>query len=134
MKATSSSAPQNEHPPLARDAQGNLLPVPEGTCAWRIYRRTKGRPRIINGPDKQPARFPLDTTAEDLEGACGADTYRVYALDEVGNVIDYVTTVETSRELRNEALWIRRWCQRFVRPPAAAIFGTRSKPSRTSLE
>jgi hypothetical protein len=101
MKATTSSAPQNEHPPLARDAQGNLLPLPEGTSAWRICRHTKGRPRIINGPDKQPARFPLDTTQEDLADACGADTYRVYALDEVGNVIDYVTTVETSRELRN---------------------------------
>ncbi len=101
MKATTSSAPQNEHPPLARDAQGNLLPLPDGTSAWRICRHTKGRPRIINGPDKQPARFPLDTTQDDLADACGADTYRVYALDEVGNVIDYVTTVETSREYRN---------------------------------
>lgn len=101
MKASSSSAPQNEHPPLARDAQGNLLALPEGTCAWRICRHTKGRPRIINGPDKQPARFPLDTTADDLADACGADTYRIYALDEVGNVIDYVTTIETARELRN---------------------------------
>jgi hypothetical protein len=101
MKASTSSAPQNEHPPLARDAQGNLLALPDGTSAWRICRHTKGRPRIINGPDKQPTRFSLDTTQEDLADACGADTYRVYALDEVGNVIDYVTTVETSRELRN---------------------------------
>ena len=103
MKATSSAAPQNEHPPLARDAQGNLLAVPDGTCAWRVCRNTKGRPRIVNGPDKQPARFPLDTTPEDLVDACGADTYRVYAHDEVGGVIDYVTTVELSRELRNAA-------------------------------
>jgi len=103
MKATSTAAPQNEHPPLARDAQGNLLPVPDGTCAWRVCRHTKGRPRIVNGPDKQPARFPLDTTAEDLADACGADTYRVYALDEVGNVIDYLTTIELGRELRNAA-------------------------------
>ena len=103
MKATTSSAPQNEHPPLARDAQGNLLAVPDGTCAWRICRHTKGRPRIVNGPDKQPARFPLDTTMEDLADACGADAYRIYALDEVGTVIDYVTTVEVGRELRNAA-------------------------------
>ncbi|MFN0252821.1 MAG: hypothetical protein ACKV2T_38460 [Kofleriaceae bacterium] len=104
MKATTTAPqPQDQHPPLARDAQGNLLPVPDGTCAWRICRHTKGRPRIINGPDKQPARFPLDTTAEELADSCGADTYRVYALNEVGEVMDYVTTVETARELRNAA-------------------------------
>jgi hypothetical protein len=101
MKATTPTP--NEYPPLARDAQGHHLPIPDGTCAWRICRHTKGRPRVINGPDKQPARFPLDTTAEELADACGADSYRVYALDDVGNVIDYVTTVETSRELRNAA-------------------------------
>lgn len=101
MKATTN--PPTEHPPLARDAQGNLLPIPEGTSAWRICRHTKGRPRIINGPDRQPARFPLDTTAEDLIDTCGADSYRVYALDDVGVVIDYVTTVDTGRELRNAA-------------------------------
>lgn len=100
MKATT---PPNEHPPLARDAQGHHLPIPEGTCAWRICRHTKGRPRVINGPDKQPARFPLDLTTEELVDACGADSYRVYAVDKVGNVIDYVTTVETSRELQNAA-------------------------------
>lgn len=99
MKATTTQP--NEHPPLARDAQGHLLPIPDGTCAWRICRHTKGRPRVINGPDKQPARFPLDMSADDLADTCGADTYRVYALDEVGNVIDYVTTIETGRDLRN---------------------------------
>jgi len=57
----------------------------------------------VNGPDKQPARFPLDLTADELAESCGLDTYRVYALDEVGNVLDYVTTVETARELRNAA-------------------------------
>lgn len=102
MKA-STAGHEIDHPPLARDAQGHLLAVPDGTCAWRICRHTKGRPRIVNGPDKQPARFPLDTTEDDLADACGADTYRVYALDDVGNVIDYVTTVEVGRELRNAA-------------------------------
>lgn len=101
MKVTTQS--NDRHPPLARDVQGNLLPVPEGTCAWRICRHTKGRPRIINGPDKQPARFPLDLTPEELLDSCGADTYRIYALDNVGNVIDYVTTFEGAHELRNAA-------------------------------
>ncbi len=102
MKAAPTNQP-DEHPPLARDLQGHHLPVPDGTAAWRICRHTKGRPRVINGPDKQPARFPLDTTVDDLVDTCGADTFRVYAVDEVGNVIDYVTTVETSREFRNAA-------------------------------
>jgi hypothetical protein len=104
MKTTTiAPTSQETHPPLARDAQGNLLPIPEGTRAWRVSRQTKGRPRIVNGPDKQPARFPLDITVEELVDTCGADTYRIHALDEVGNVIDYVTTIETARELRNAA-------------------------------
>lgn len=102
MKPATTPAP-SEHPALARDSQGHLLPVPDGTCAWRVCRHTKGRPRVINGPDRQPARFPLDTTAEDLAETCGADTYRIYALDDVGNVIDYLTTIDAGRELRNAA-------------------------------
>ena len=45
-------------------------------------------------------RFPLDTTAEALVDLCGADVYRVYALDEVGAVLDYVVTVDVTRETR----------------------------------
>jgi hypothetical protein len=45
-------------------------------------------------------RFPLDVTAEELLELCGPDTYRVYALDEVGNVIDHVATVDVTREGR----------------------------------
>jgi hypothetical protein len=94
------------HPPLARDTQGNLLPIPEGTSAWRICRQTTGRPKEIAGPDKRTLRFPLETTAEELADLCGADVYRVYALDEVGKVLDYIGTVDTtrdSRDLRNAA-------------------------------
>lgn len=48
---------------------------------------------MIVGQDRLPARFALDTTPEDLETMFGAGTFRVYALTEVGEVIDYVTTV-----------------------------------------
>ena len=104
-----SAAPKTEpqHPPLARDAQGNLLEIPEGTAAWRVCRQTTGRPKEIVGPDKRALRFPLETTAEELADLCGADVYRVYALDEVGKVLDYVVTVDVTRdtrELRNTAL------------------------------
>lgn len=102
------TAPKIEapHPPLARDTQGNFLPIPDGACAWRICRQTTGRPKEIVGPDKRTLRFPLETTAEELADLCGADVYRVYALDEVGKVLDYIGTVDTtrdSRDLRNAA-------------------------------
>lgn len=91
---------QSEHPPLARDAQGNLLEVPDGTAAWRVCRQTTGRPRVIVGPDRQPMRFPLEITNEELVDLCGPDVYRIYALDEVGKVLDYVTTIDVNRDVR----------------------------------
>ena len=102
MKANG-TAPETQHPPLARDANGNLLPVPSGTAAWRICRHTEGRPKIIKGPDRQPARFALDTTLEDVVDACGPDRYHVYALDTVGEVIVHVTTLDAGGEPRNAA-------------------------------
>lgn len=87
----------NDHPPLARDALGNLLPLPDGTAGWRISRHTAGRPRVLTGPDGAAMRFPLSTTAAELVELCGPDTYRVYALDEVGEVLDFVTTLQAAR-------------------------------------
>lgn len=103
MKATQTTNATTEHPPLARDNRGQLVPIPDGTAAWRISRQTGGRPRIIHGPDKQPARFGLETTPEELLDMCGPDTYRVHALDEVGQVIDHVTTLDIGPQLRNAA-------------------------------
>jgi hypothetical protein len=102
MKANN-TASEIPHPPLARDAAGNLLPVPTGTAAWRICRHTDGRPRIIKGPDRQPARFSLDTTIDDVVDACGPDRYHIYALDAVGEVIAHVTTLDAGLEPRNAA-------------------------------
>ena len=87
----------NDHPPLARDALGNLLPLPEGTAAWRISRHTAGRPRVLTGPDGDAMRFPLSMTTAELVDLCGPDTYRVYALDELGEVLDFVATVQAAR-------------------------------------
>lgn len=107
---TTQTAPKFEaqHPPLARDALGNLLAIPDGTCAWRILRETTGRPREIRGPDKQQFRFPLDTTADELVEMCGSGVYRVYALDELGGQLaeDQVARWDLApgaRELRNGA-------------------------------
>ena len=103
MKTNAATQVEPEYPPLARDALGNLISFPDKTAAWRICRETSGRPREIKGPDKQPVRFPLTTTTEELIDLCGADTYRVYALDEVGNDLGHITTIcaEHGRELRN---------------------------------
>jgi len=85
---------------------GNLLPIPDATAAWRICRETAGRPGEIKGPDKQPVRFPLDTTNDELVELCGAGVYRVYAIDELGKPLGHVATCDlsTSRELRNAAV------------------------------
>ena len=95
---------QNNHPPLARDAQGNHVELPKGTCAWRIGRETTGRPRIILAPDNQPMRFPLHLTCEQLVELCGLDVYHVYAVDEFGNMLGRVTKLDAkldARDLRN---------------------------------
>ncbi|HTR54756.1 MAG TPA: hypothetical protein VMJ10_28895 [Kofleriaceae bacterium] len=66
--------------------------------------RSSGRAR--SRAIRSSIAFPLETTAEELADLCGADVYRVYALDEVGKVLDYVVTVDVtgeSRELRNAA-------------------------------
>lgn len=98
MKASTAEAePENVHPPLARDALGHLLALPEGTAGWRISRHTAGRPRVLTGPDGSAMRFPLSTTAAELVDLCGPDTYRIYALDELGEVLDFVTTIQASR-------------------------------------
>ncbi|HEY4244558.1 MAG TPA: hypothetical protein VGM88_32310 [Kofleriaceae bacterium] len=91
--------PQPPHPPLARDAQGQPIAVPDGTASWRICRQTTGRPQKIVGPDKQPIRFALDTTCEQLVDLCGLGTYRVYALDDVGELIDHVATLDLNGDV-----------------------------------
>ena len=85
---------------------GNLLAMPDGTAAWRICRETAGRPYEIKGPDKQAFRFPLDTTSDELAEMCGVGVYRVYALDELGKQLGFVSTWDLTpggRELRNAA-------------------------------
>jgi len=95
--STAEAEAENVHPPLARDALGHLLALPEGTASWRICRHTAGRPRALTGPDGTAMRFPLSMTAAELVDLCGPDTYRVYALDELGEVLDFVTTIHASR-------------------------------------
>ena len=83
----------NNHPPLAYDAQGCKLAIPDGTTHWRILRHTAGRPKALPGPDMQPGRFGLEITHEQLLDLCGPGKYRIEALDEFGKTLACVTTV-----------------------------------------
>lgn len=86
------------HPPLAHDAQGCKLALPDGTTHWRILRHTGGRPKPLPGPDSQPARFGLEMTHEDLLELCGPGKYRVEAIDEFGNLLACVATMTVAGE------------------------------------
>lgn len=98
--AIETTAPRNSnHPPLARDAQGNLLALPENTAGFRIRRHTGGRPKTILAPDRSPVRLPLDTTPEDVGEMFGAGTYRLDAIDEIGQPLDYLTTLVIGTEV-----------------------------------
>ena len=108
---TIAPAPKLEtHPPLARDAAGNLLRIPAETSAFALGRETTGRPRLLRSPDKQLLRFPLQTTPEDIVDLCGTGAYRVYALDALGeqlgdeHVARWDLTQSSWREPRNAAL------------------------------
>lgn len=98
------------HPPLARDAAGNLLRIPAETNAFALARETTGRPRLLRNPDKQLLRFPLHTSPDDIVELCGAGVYRVYALDALGeqlgdeHVARWDLTTSSWREPRNAAM------------------------------
>lgn len=97
------------HPPLARDAGGNLVPVPAQTSSLGLGLETGGRPRLLRGPDKRLLRYALHTTPEDVLELCGPGIYRVYALDAVGeqladeHIARWDLTPSSSREHRNAA-------------------------------
>lgn len=91
-------AQRPQHPPLAHDARGIPIAIPDGTIAWGIKRQTTGRPKVVFGPDRKPLRLPLDTTESDVLDLCGAGTFRLDAIDETGQLIDFVTTVSIGVE------------------------------------
>src|SRR5690242_15059308 len=67
--------------PLARDADGNSIELPPGAAAWRVRRKTGGRPRIVLGVDKQPLQLPLSYSIVDIEDVLAPAHY---LLDLVG--------------------------------------------------
>lgn len=124
------------HPPLARDAAGNLLRVPAEANAFALARETTGRPRLLRNPDKQLLRFPLHTSPDDIVELCGAGVYRVYPLDALGeqlgdeHVARWDLTTSSWREPRNAAMdpMIA------LRPERSATFAASGSDLRFALE
>ena len=85
--------PRPQHPPLAHDGRGQPIAMPDGAAGWRLKRQTAGRPKVVLGPDRLPLRLPLDTTSADLVDLCGAGAYRLDAIDDAGQVLDFITTI-----------------------------------------
>lgn len=70
--------------PLARDANGNVIQLPDGAATWGVRRHTGGRPRTVMGMDRRPLRLSLDVNVDDIEAMLGPGTYRLDLLDEAG--------------------------------------------------
>src|ERR1044071_2594520 len=70
--------------PLARDAEGNHIEIPEGAIGWRIRRQTGGRPRLVLDSRKQPMMFPLDYTIADVEDVFSPGNYLSDVVDKPG--------------------------------------------------
>jgi hypothetical protein len=70
--------------PLARDADGNFIELPDGAVCWRIRRQTGGRPRLHLDSKKQPMTFPLDYTMADVEDILPPGNYLLDVVDKNG--------------------------------------------------
>ncbi len=76
--------------PLARDAAGSVIALPDGTTAWRIRRNTRGRPGNIVGTDGKLLTVPLGFSEDDLFGLLGDGSYRLDPVNETNEVIKMI--------------------------------------------
>ena len=79
--------------PLARDAHGEPIQVPEGAMAWRIRRHTGGRPRHHLDSHKQPMLFPLHYSVVDAEEILPPGTYRLDLVDASGELLEVTVPI-----------------------------------------
>ena len=103
MRINSDTAPTLPSPssaPLARDADGHPIQLPDGATAWRIRRHTGGRPRHHLDAHKQPMLFPLHYSIADAEEILTPGTYRLDLVDAKGELLE-VTVPITIGALRN---------------------------------
>jgi hypothetical protein len=92
--------PQSPTCPLARDADGAAIALPDGAATWRVRRKTGGRPRIVLGVDKQPMQLPLAYTIVDLEDVLAPAEYLLDLVDMKGNGLGITVPISIG-QLRN---------------------------------
>jgi hypothetical protein len=88
--------------PLARDAEGNLIEIPETAAGWRIRRQTGGRPRTQLDAKKQPMMFSLDYTVADAEDILPPGSYLLDLVDRSGELLG-ITVALSIQPPRNAA-------------------------------
>jgi hypothetical protein len=90
------------HPtsPLANDDDGKSIRLPEDAAAWRVRRHTGGRPKHQLDGNKQPMRFPLSYTMNDIEDVLPPGAYRLDLVDGKDKYLELTIPIEVG-ELRN---------------------------------
>jgi hypothetical protein len=102
MKTTNGTSMDASAVPLARDANGNVISLPNDAAAWGVRRDTGGRPRRLLGLDRKWLRFPLDTTIEDVEAMLGPGAYRLDLVNEDGSPLGVTVPVMIGVEAEPE--------------------------------
>lgn len=87
MRNTDAPNPAPTIVPLARDAAGSIVALPEGTTGWRVRRNTRGRPGNIVGSDGKLITVPLGFTEDELFDLLGDGNYRLDPINEINEVI-----------------------------------------------
>ena len=102
MRTQPEPSPEITHVPLAHDASGLPLAIPDGASAWRVRRLTGGRPRLYLDGNKQPLQLALGYTAADVEEILPPGSYRLDLVDRGGAPLDLVVPI-TIAAYRNSA-------------------------------
>jgi len=79
--------------PLARDADGRAIHLPETAVGWRVRRHTGGRPRHHLDAHKQPMLFPLHYSIADAEEILPPGTYRLDLIDAKGEFLEITVPI-----------------------------------------
>jgi hypothetical protein len=84
------TAPAERTIPLAFDANGEPLKVPERASAWRVRRGggRRGRPRAVFNREGRQLEVPIESTVHDLaDYGCPPGRYRLEAITRDGRLI-----------------------------------------------
>ena len=97
----STTTPSMNPCPLARDKDGNAIEVPNGAAAWRVRRKTGGRPRTVLSVDKQPMQLPLGYSIVDVEDILAPAEYLLDLVDAKANLLGVTVEISIGQLVRN---------------------------------